>query len=146
MHAEISVPRPYAERLCSKTCLVDLLIRSIIRSFPAKNQTNKQTNRTCFALNTNRLSIWVTTSWKMLINNKFKAQTLTGNPTGNYRCQLLASRALYMSYQIAKFMGPTWGPSGADRTQMGPIFASWTLLSGMQLEPISALDRMQVRG
>ena len=33
----------------------------------------------------------------MLINNKFKAQTLTGNPTGNYRCQLFASRALNMS-------------------------------------------------
>ena len=31
--------------------------------------------------------------------------------------------------QIAKFMGPTWGPSGADRTQVGPLFAPWTLLS-----------------
>ena len=27
-------------------------------------------------------------------------------------------------------MGPTWGPSGADRTQVGPMLASWTLLSG----------------
>ena len=27
-------------------------------------------------------------------------------------------------------MGPTWGPSGADRTQVGPILAPWTLLSG----------------
>ena len=32
--------------------------------------------------------------------------------------------------QIARFMGPTWGPSGADRTQMGPMLAPWTLLSG----------------
>ena len=24
---------------------------------------------------------------------------------------------------IARFMGPTWGPSGADRTQVGPILA-----------------------
>ena len=31
---------------------------------------------------------------------------------------------------IAKFMGPTWGPSGADRTQVGPMLAPWTLLSG----------------
>ena len=31
---------------------------------------------------------------------------------------------------IARFMGPTWGPSGADRTQVGPILAPWTLLSG----------------
>ena len=31
----------------------------------------------------------------------------------------------------ARFMGPTWGPSGADRTQVGPMLAPWTLLSGM---------------
>ena len=30
----------------------------------------------------------------------------------------------------ARFMGPTWGPSGAYRTQVGPILAPWTLLSG----------------
>ena len=29
----------------------------------------------------------------------------------------------------ARFMGPTWGPSGADRTQVGPMLAPWTLLS-----------------
>ena len=27
-------------------------------------------------------------------------------------------------------MGPTWGPSGADSTQVGPMLAPWTLLSG----------------
>ena len=32
---------------------------------------------------------------------------------------------------IARFMGPTWGPSGADRTQVGPRWAPWTLLSEM---------------
>ena len=30
----------------------------------------------------------------------------------------------------ARFMGPTWGPSGADRTQVGPMLAPWILLSG----------------
>ena len=30
----------------------------------------------------------------------------------------------------ARFMGPTWDPSGADRTQVGPMLAPWTLLSG----------------
>ena len=34
---------------------------------------------------------------------------------------------------IARFMGPSWGPSGADRTQVGPMSAPWTLLSGMML-------------
>ena len=31
--------------------------------------------------------------------------------------------------QIAKFMGPTWGPPGSCRPQMGPMLATWTLLS-----------------
>ena len=31
---------------------------------------------------------------------------------------------------IARFMGPTWGPSGADRTQVGPTLAPRTLLFG----------------
>ena len=30
---------------------------------------------------------------------------------------------------IVRFMGPIWGPSGADRTQVGPMLAPWTLLS-----------------
>ena len=31
---------------------------------------------------------------------------------------------------IAWFIWPTWGPSVADRTQVGPMLAPWTLLSG----------------
>ena len=31
---------------------------------------------------------------------------------------------------ITRFMGPTRGPSGADRPQVGPMLAPWTLLSG----------------
>ena len=30
----------------------------------------------------------------------------------------------------ARFMEPTWGPPGADRTQVGPVWAPWKLLSG----------------
>ena len=30
----------------------------------------------------------------------------------------------------ARFMWPTWGPSGVDRTQMVPMLAPWNLLSG----------------
>ena len=30
--------------------------------------------------------------------------------------------------QIARLMGPTWDPSGADRTQVGPMLSPWTLL------------------
>ena len=39
-----------------------------------------------------------------------------------------------MTSLIVRFMGPTWGPSGADRTQVGPMLALWTLLSGLALD------------
>ena len=32
---------------------------------------------------------------------------------------------------VCRNMGPTWDPSGADRTQVGPMLAPWTLLSGI---------------
>ena len=32
---------------------------------------------------------------------------------------------------ITMFVGPAWGPSGADKTQMGPMLAPSTLLSGL---------------
>ena len=35
-----------------------------------------------------------------------------------------------LTTRIAKFMGPTWGPPGSCRPQMGPMLAPWTLLSG----------------
>ena len=33
--------------------------------------------------------------------------------------------------QIAKFMGPTWGPPGSCPPQMDPMLVPWTLLSGL---------------
>ena len=35
------------------------------------------------------------------------------------------------SAQMAKFMGPTWGPLGSCRPQMGPVLAPRILLSGI---------------
>ena len=32
---------------------------------------------------------------------------------------------------IVRFVGPTWGPSGAHRTQVGPMLVPSTLLSGL---------------
>ena len=34
------------------------------------------------------------------------------------------------STQIARFVGPTWGPPGSCWTQIDPMLAPWTLLSG----------------
>ena len=38
---------------------------------------------------------------------------------------------------IARFMGPTWGPSGADRTQGGPMLAPWTLLFAFMYDSVA---------
>ena len=43
---------------------------------------------------------------------------------------------------IARFMGPTWGPSGADRIQVGPMLAPWTLLFG-KLRDIRSFNSLQ---
>ena len=40
------------------------------------------------------------------------------------------ARPVIIPTQIAKFMGPTWGPPGFCRPQMGPMLAPWALLSG----------------
>ena len=39
----------------------------------------------------------------------------------------------YVNTLIARFMGPTWGPSGADMTQVGPMLAPCTFLAGYTL-------------
>ena len=39
---------------------------------------------------------------------------------------------------ITKFMGPTWGPPGSCRSQMGPMLAPWTLLHVSGLAYIEA--------
>ena len=38
---------------------------------------------------------------------------------------------LVQSILISRFMGPIWVPSVTDRTQVGPMLAPWTLLSGV---------------
>ena len=42
-----------------------------------------------------------------------------------------ACRYHLMAFLIARFMGPTWSSPGASRTQVGPMWATWKLLSGL---------------
>ena len=48
------------------------------------------------------------------------------------KCQCWITCIQYIPFhtQIAKFIGPTWGPPGSCRPQMGPMLVPWTLLSG----------------
>ena len=47
-------------------------------------------------------------------------------------CYILRPQA-YPSYQIAQFMGPTWGPPGSCRPQMDPMMAPWSMLMNSTL-------------
>ena len=50
------------------------------------------------------------------------------------RPKLYISVRLYCGFSnmiIAMFMGPTWGPPGSCRPQMGPMLTPWTWLSGI---------------
>ena len=38
---------------------------------------------------------------------------------------------LWETSQVARFMGPTWGPPGSCRPQVGPMLAPWTLIRVM---------------
>ena len=63
-----------------------------------------------------------------LTNAFFKNVFIPGIYLNVYK--LSAYMELVEAAQIAKFMGPTWGPPGSCRPQMGPMLAPWTLLSG----------------
>ena len=60
----------------------------------------------------------------------------SGCPVGQHydravsRLHLSHSRSPVKATLIVRFMGPTWGLPGADKTQVGLMWATWTLLSG----------------
>ena len=43
------------------------------------------------------------------------------------KCPCAMVHLRFLTTQIARFMGPTWGPPGTCRPQMGPMLAPWTL-------------------
>ena len=67
----------------------------------------------------------------LVVNSKVMALAIAADiniqsymPIGDMLCHVS------LATQIAKFMGPIWGPPGSCRPQMGPLLAPWTLLSG----------------
>ena len=47
-----------------------------------------------------------------------------------------------LASQIERLMGPTWGPPGSCRSQMGPMLAPCTLLSGTSSSSTTSADPM----
>ena len=64
------------------------------------------------------------------VSHSFISFSQGTNKLSKHDCSVVSSwRSL-----IAKFMGPTWGPPGSCRPQMGPMSAPWNLLSGMTFQ------------
>ena len=72
----------------------------------------------------------IVTSFTKEVNQRLaKRQLKTNGRLANLVLTSSAKEATGVS-QIAKFMGPTWGPPGFCRPLMGPMLAPCTLLSG----------------
>ena len=69
---------------------------------------------------------WVNSSWPDAFTHL--SPHLTHHPS---HLELIYQTPSRIISQLAKFMGPTWGPTGSCRPQMGPMLAPWTLLSGL---------------
>ena len=81
-----------------KTCLVGLLIRSILSgkifSCAKSNELTDQQGMFCF---NHASAFYMSNNIVKNVDVEFKTDTSTGNPTGNLRCHTLASHALNMS-------------------------------------------------
>ena len=87
----------------------------------------------------------------MFLRQKISRPEVNSNPQPSDSCRMFWPFALSEEYklimssqdfdakskhsQIAKFLGPTWGPHGSCRPQVGPILAPWILLSGLGWPP-----------
>ena len=78
--------------------------------FLRENRTNQHSCRTCFALITHLLSTQTTKSWKMLMNNKFKAQSLNRKSYQKFTS--------CFSVTCFKHVGLLWPISALDRKQV----------------------------
>ena len=78
--------------------------------------------------------IWI----KLIYDNVYSKYPIKTEPCAtvikhNVDRRCMNIKTFHIHSQIAKFMGPTWGPPGSCRPQISPMLAPWTLLSGFIL-------------
>ena len=71
-----------------------------------------------------------------ILDSGIMSQLLTDCPLERYNISINKCPVLVLVSLIARFIGQTWGPSVADRTQMGPMMAPCTLPSGLVCFPV----------
>ena len=85
------------------------------------------------------LSVWCYIGYKTSFGTRSrvlvsKAWQVLYNTVMHMWCELIKPiNITLVVVLIIRFMGPTWGPSGAGRTQVGSMLVPWTLLSATGL-------------
>ena len=130
----------FPSKFCSQTTWLDChcwptstVVKLVL--FQVRQYKHKFTHLSCRNLKCPvDCSIWFSDLSSLL---KTKCQTLpcpismtVKLPQKSRYGKVIASFKITWCTQIARLMGPTWGPPGACRPQMVPMLAPWTLLSG----------------
>ena len=102
-----------------------LQVPSILTHFHAANEKFQNGGRD---LAISRGLVWVNINMQTWSQNGINAINIDTFGVGYKYLLLWICFAIYT--QIAKFMGPTWGPPGSCQPQMGPMLAPWTWISG----------------
>ena len=97
-----------------------------ILCWPSRNPHTCHSYRSCWLLPTNKCFYGNVFYWRMdpFIQYQISMSTYQNVPEMGWS----QPHALTL---IARFMRPTWGPTVADRTHLGPMLAPWSLLSGL---------------
>ena len=81
--------------------------------------------------------------YRMDIDKLYRYKTTTKHSSARATCTLYYMPrfiTLNIKSQIAKFMGPTWGPPGSCRPQAGPMLAHKPCYQGYIIERVPVVD------
>ena len=104
------------------------MVRAVISSWPywTMSSCERKSNRNYWSAEKENEKVLVVSFMSADVGRLSGAS----RSAGSVITKCVSGNTTHKSTLIARFMGPTRGPSGADRTQVGPMLAPWTLLSG----------------
>ena len=117
IHAECSNHLSYQGQTFAVPCLWTLGLAVMVTQITTtwvyiQQSVQETTNKNHFWLSVRRSHRWPTGEAPVMRKD--------------FQCHNVMS---WICSQIARFMGPPWGPPGPCRPQMGPMLVPWTLLS-----------------
>ena len=120
-----------------ETSLTNIIPKGSVISLDIYNSVNK-----ILLLNVGLLNLGILPWWPLLrllscfpvFNSRYSFEDLVAINffCGGFILKWVADPWLHNTVPalVARFIGPTWDPPGSCQPQVGPMWASWTLLSG----------------